>query len=227
MPCIAKKYEISRRRLKVTGLNRVDYVLTTRELAKLIKKNNLDFDNLKPQKADDIFGEPSGAGVIYGATGGVMESAFRTVYERLTGKTLKNIDFKQVRGMDYVKEANVKIGNEIKKIAVINGLGNAKTFLEDLKSRKKSGYSCIEVMACLGGCVGGGGQPMPTSSDIRLKRAQTLYSIDKQKKLRKAHENPVVKEVYRNFIEKNKRLGHKVLHTSYGRQFKGKVKKIK
>lgn len=226
MPCIAKKYEISRPQLKVKGLKPVDYVLTTRELAKLIKKNNLDFDNLKPQKADDIFGEPSGAGVIYGATGGVMESAFRTVYEKLTGKTLKNIDFKQVRGMEQVKEASVKIGSETKKIAVINGLGNAKQFLEDLQSGKKSDYSCVEVMACLGGCVGGGGQPMPTSSNIRLKRAQTLYSIDKQKKLRKAHENPTVKEIYKDFINKNKRLGHKILRTSHKRQFKGRVIKL-
>jgi iron-only hydrogenase group A len=227
MPCVAKKYEIFRPQLLVKGLKPVDYVLTTRELAKLIKRHNLDFDSLVPQKADAIFGEPSGAGVIYGATGGVMESAFRTAYEKLSGRALKNVNFEQVRGMEQVKEARIKVGGEIRKIAVINGLGNAKQFMDDLKSGKRSGYSCIEVMACLGGCVGGGGQPMPTSKDIRLKRAQTLYAIDKQKKVRKAHENPIVKDVYREFVHKNKRLGHKVFHTSYRRQFKGRIKKIK
>ena len=227
MPCISKKYEISRPQLKVKGLKPVDYVLTTRELAKLIKNRGIDFENLKPQKADGIFGEPSGAGIIYGASGGVMESAFRTVYEKLTGKKIKNLEFKSVRGMEQVKEAKVKIGNEIKKIAVINGLGNAKQFLEDLKHKKISGYSCVEVMACLGGCVGGGGQPLPTYPEIRERRAQALYSIDKQKKLRKAHENPAVKEIYKEFLDKHKHLKHKILHTKYNRQYKGKVKKIK
>lgn len=227
MPCVAKKYEISRPELKIKGIKPVDYVLTTRELARLIKDNKIDFKILKSQKADDVFGEPSGAGVIYGASGGVMESAFRTAYEKITGKTLRKVDFKQVRGMQEVKEARVKIGNEFKKIAVINGLGNAKVFLEDLKSGKKSGYACIEVMACPGGCIGGGGQPLPTTLRERQERARTLYSIDKQKEIRKAHENPVVKEIYRDFIEKQKNLGHKVLHTNYYGQFKGKISRIR
>ncbi|MDP2909492.1 MAG: [FeFe] hydrogenase, group A [bacterium] len=226
MPCISKKYEISRPQLKINGLRPVDYVLTTREFARLIKINKIDFKNLKSGKADNVFGDPSGAGVIYGASGGVMESAFRTVYEKLTGMTLKNIDFRQARGMEQVKEAKIKIGDDVKKIAIINGLGNAKKFLDDLKAGKRSGYSCIEVMACLGGCVGGGGQPMPTTPGIRLKRAEALYDIDKQKKVRKAHKNPIVKEVYRDFIEKHRHLGHKILHTSYSRKFKNRIKKI-
>lgn len=226
MPCIAKKFEISRPELKVLGMNPVDYVLTTSEFAELLIKHKIDFTKLKAEKADDVFGNPSGAGIIYGATGGVMESAFRTAYEKLTGKELKNVEFKQVRGMAGVKEAEVEIGSNSKKIAVINGLGPAKKFLEEIKSGKRKGYTCIEVMACPGGCIGGGGQPMPTDSEIRIKRANTLYDLDKKKKVRKAHENPIVKKVYKEFFNNNEKLCHKVLHTSYNKKTKGLVKKI-
>jgi len=223
MPCTAKKYEIERPQLKVQGMKSVDYVLTSRELARLLIKKKIDFTKLKPEKADLMFGNPSGAGVIYGATGGVMESAFRTAYEKLTGKTLKNVDFKPVRGMQGIKEAKVKVGSESRKVAVINGLGDAKKFL-DQKNLKE--YTCIEVMACPGGCIGGGGQPIPTSNEIRIKRAQSLYSLDKQKKVRKAHENPIVKKVYKNYFSQNKEIAHEVLHTSYSKKPKGQVVKL-
>jgi len=225
MPCIAKKFEIARPELRISGMDPVDYVLTTREFERLLVRRKIDLTKLKPQKADDIFGKPSGAGVIYGATGGVMESAFRTAYEKLTNKKLNNVEFKQVRGMQGVKEAKIKIGSKCKKIAVINGLGLAKKFLQEIKSGKRKGYTCIEVMACSGGCIGGGGQPMPIDDEIRESRIKTLYQIDEKKKIRKAHENPVVKKVYKEFF-KDKKIAHEVLHTSYSKKTKGLVKII-
>ena len=226
MPCTAKKFEISRPELKIFGINPVDCVLTTREFARLIIKRKINFKNLRPEKADDVFGSPSGAGVIYGASGGVMESAFRTGYEKLTGRKLSRVDFNQVRGMEGVKEAKVKIGSCWRKIAVINGLGLAKKFLEQIKSGEKKEYTCIEVMACPGGCIGGGGQPMPTDNKTRSERAETLYLVDKKKKNRKAHENPIVKKIYKEFFNKDKKSAHKVLHTSYRKKNRGLVKKI-
>ena len=226
MPCIAKKFEIARPELKVFGMNPVDCVLTTREFARLLMRRKIDFTKLKAQKTDDIFGRPSGAGIIYGATGGVMESAFRTAYEKLTNKKLKNVEFKQVRGMRGIKEAKVKVGSDCKKIAVINGLGLAKKFLQEIKSGKRKGYTCIEVMACSGGCIGGGGQPMPIDNKIRDRRTKSLYQIDKKKKNRKAHENPIVKKVYKEFFDKDKETAHKILHTSYNKKTKGSIKII-
>jgi len=225
MPCIAKKFEIARPELRVFGMNPVDYVLTTREFERLLIRHKIDLFKLKPQKADDIFGKPSGAGIIYGVTGGVMESAFRTAYEKLTNKKLNNVEFKQVRGMQGIKEAKVKIGSKSKKIAVINGLGLAKKFLQEIKSGKRKGYTCIEVMACSGGCIGGGGQLMPIDDEIRNSRIKTLYQIDEKKKNRKAHENPIVKKVYKEFF-KDKEIAHKILHTSYNKKTKGLVKII-
>jgi len=226
MPCVAKKYEVGREELIFNGLKPVDCVLTTRELARLIIKHKIDFKKLKSQNLDSAFGEPSGAGVIYGATGGVMESAFRTTYEKLTGKKLGKIDFKQVRGMEGIKKAEIKINGYCRRIAVINGLGNAKNILEEIKSNPLNQYACIEVMACPGGCIGGGGQPMPSEPDIRKKRAEGLYRIDLKKKLRKAHENPIVKKVYKEFLDKDKELACKILHTSYRQKTKEEVKII-
>lgn len=220
MPCVSKKYEIERPQLTIQGMKSVDKVMTTRELARLLMKRKIDFLKLKPEKADTMFGNPSGAGVIYGATGGVMESAFRTAVEKLTGKELKKVDFKEVRGMEGIKEANVKVGNFTRRIAVINGLGNAKKFLEE---KNLKDYTCIEVMACPGGCIGGGGQPIPTSNEIRVKRAQALYSLDRNKKNRKAHENPIVKKVYKKYFSKNEEIAHEVLHTSYNKKSKGSI----
>ncbi|MBU2545417.1 iron hydrogenase small subunit, partial [Patescibacteria group bacterium] len=225
MPCTAKKYEIIRPENNVLGMRPVDYVLTTREFAKLLIRHKIDLKKIKPEKMDNIFGDPSGAGVIYGVSGGVMESAFRTAYEKLTNTELKNVEFKQVRGMQGIKEAEVKIGSKTRKIAVINGLGLAKQFLDEIKSGGKEGYTCIEVMACPGGCVGGGGQPIPTNVEVREKRALSLYAIDQKKKIRKAHENPIVKKIYQDFL-KDKKLNHKILHTSYSKKKRGLVKKI-
>jgi len=218
MPCVAKKYEIARSQLKINGMPSVDFVLTTREFARLLKHRGIDFNTLRPQKLDDLFGSPSGAGIIYGATGGVMESAFRTTYETLTGKRLDKIDFKQVRGLKHIKKAAIEICGETKKIAVVNGLGYAKELIEEIQRNPKDNYTCIEVMACPGGCIGGGGQPLPTNDDIRLARANGLYKIDKTTKIRRAHENPIVKKVYAEFLDKHPKLAHEILHTSYRKQ---------
>ncbi|MCX6764730.1 MAG: [FeFe] hydrogenase, group A [Candidatus Nealsonbacteria bacterium] len=220
MPCVAKKYEVEREEQLFDGLKPVDYILTTRELARLIMKNEIDFKKLKSENLDSAFGEPSGAGVIYGASGGVMESAFRTTYFRLTGKELKKVDFEEVRGIQGIKKAEVKIGPNCHKIAVVNGLGNAKKLLEEIKANPKEKYTCIEVMACPGGCIGGGGQPMPCYPEIRQKRAESLYDIDSKKKLRKAHENPIVKKIYSEFLDKDEKLRRSILHTYYHKKEK-------
>lgn len=221
MPCVSKKYEVEREEVKCGELKPVDFVLTTRELARLIMKNKIDFKNLPDEDLDSAFGEPSGAGVIYGASGGVMESAFRTTYEKLTGETLEKVDFEMVRGMQGIKKAEVKIGSENKKIVVINGLGNAKKFLEEMKNEK---YTCIEVMACPGGCIGGGGQPLPSFPYHRKKRAEGLYNIDRKSSNRKGHENPIVKKIYAEFLDKDEEAKHLVLHTSYKKKEKEEVK---
>ena len=226
MPCTAKKFEISRSELSVKGMPSVDCVLTTRELARLLKKHKINFDKLKPQNIDNIFGEPSGAGVIYGASGGVMESAFRTTYEKLTKTKLEKIEFESIRGLKETKEAELAIGDQSSRIAVINGLGNAKNFIEKLKSNPDKKYTCVEVMACRGGCIGGGGQPLPVSDEIRLARANGLYEIDDKTEIRRAHENPIVKKIYSEFLDKNKHLAHSILHTNYHGQKRGKVTKI-
>ncbi|TRZ80078.1 4Fe-4S dicluster domain-containing protein [bacterium] len=222
MPCVAKKYEISRSKLKINGMPAVDYVLTTREFARLLIKQKIDFANLKTGKLDALIGKPSGAGVIYGASGGVMESAFRTTYEKLTGKKLDKIEFKEVRGMEDVKKAEINIKGKCHKIAVINGLGNVKKIIKEIKENPQQ-YTCIEVMACPGGCIGGGGQPLPTDENIRLARANGLYEIDKNTKIRRAHENPTVKKIYSEFFDKNKKARQEILHTSYHKQKRGKV----
>ena len=212
MPCVAKKYEIQRKELEIDGMKPVDYVLTTRELAYLFKKHKIDLRAIKPEKIDDPLGIPSGAGVIYGASGGVAESALRTAYDKLTGKNL-TVEFKAVRGMARVKKAEIKMNNKKIKIVVINGIEGAKNILEEIK--KKPGlYDGIEVMACFGGCIGGGGQPVPADPNIRQKRAESLYDIDKTKEIRLAHKNPIVREVYQDFLTDEKII-KKVCHTKY------------
>ncbi len=225
MPCVAKKYEITRPELRINGLRPVDYVLTTRELSRLFKKKNIGFSRLKPKKVDKAFDEPSGAGIIYGASGGVMESAFRTTYEKLSGQKLEKIEFEEIRGMAGIKKAAVKIGDENRYLAVISGLGNAKQILEEVKKGDIK-YDCLEVMACPGGCIGGGGQPMPINEKIRKARAQGLYSIDDKKKIRRAHENPVLQKIYNNFLDRNKEFSRQILHTFYSPKKKSKIKKI-
>jgi len=213
MPCVAKKYEIRKKELEINGMKPVDYVLTTRELAYLFKKNKIDLAKISPQKLDDSLGIPSGAGVIYGASGGVVESALRTAYEKITQKKLSKIEFKQVRGMKGIKKAVIEINGQAVKIAVVNGIGNAKKVLEELKENPKL-YDAVEVMACFGGCIGGGGQPVPTDGKIRQERADGLYQIDVQKEIRLAHHNPIVKKVYQDFLTSEEMI-HSICHTKY------------
>ncbi len=199
----------------------VDYVLTTRELAKMIREAGIDFRNLPDEMYDNPLGEYTGAATIFGATGGVMEAALRTVYEVLTGKSLENLDLVQVRGLDGVKEAVVPIaGVGDVRVAVAHGLGNARLLLEKVK-KGDTAYHFIEVMACPGGCVAGGGQPIPVSNEKRKLRAEALYKEDKGLKLRKSHENPAIKKLYEDFL--GEPLGHKsheLLHTKYTRRSK-------
>jgi NADH-quinone oxidoreductase subunit G/NADP-reducing hydrogenase subunit HndD len=218
MPCVAKKYEIEREEIKIDGISPVDYVLTTRELAYLFSKNKIDLKNIKGIKADDPMGFPTGAGVIYGASGGVVESVLRTVYEKMTGKKLKKLAFNSVRGLQGIKKAEVSVADKKIKIAVVNGIGNAVKILKELKDNPKA-YHGVEVMACPGGCIGGGGQSVPVDEEIRKKRADSLYSIDEKNKIRLAHENPIVKEIYKEFLT-SPEIIHKICHTKYHKKNK-------
>ena len=218
MPWVAKKYEIKRKELEINGLAPVDYVLTTRELARLFKNHKINLKTIKPIKIDNPLGDYSGAGVIYGASGGVMESALRTALDITENKKLPKLEFKEVRGMERVKKAKVKIGKKTVKVAVVNGMQDALKIIEEIKKNPKA-YDAIEVMACPGGCIGGGGQPLPADSEIRRKRAESLYKIDDKKKLRLAHKNPVVEKVYAEFLT-SKDIIHNICHTKYSRKSK-------
>jgi iron-only hydrogenase group A len=216
MPCTAKKFECERPEMTDSGYQDVDFVLTTRELARMIREAGIDFHNLPEGEYDAPMGEYTGAGTIFGATGGVMEAALRTAYEVLTGKTLENLDFTGVRGLTGIQEATVPIeGVGDVKVAVAHGLGNARKLMELMKEGKAD-YHFIEVMACPGGCVGGGGQPIPVNSEIRKARADALYAEDKALPRRKSHENPSVTRLYEEFLKEP--LGeksHHLLHTKY------------
>jgi len=219
MPCTSKKYEIKRKELKIGGMYPVDCVLTTHELACMFK------NFAKSGKLDNILDEASGAGIIYGASGGVTESALRTAIRKLTGNKEAKIVFEKVRGMEEIKEAVVKIGDVSLKIAVVNGLGNAKNILEKLKKNPKI-YDYVEIMACPGGCIGGGGQPVPVDKEIRAKRAEALYNIDDKKEIRLADDNPVVQTLYREFFNDKKTI-HDICHTKYFKKKKEDIKIIK
>lgn len=213
MPCVAKKYEITRKEFNISGLKPVDYVLTTRELAYLLVKNKINLKTIKPQVPDAPLGAASGAGVIYGTSGGVMESALRTAYEKLTGKKLLKIDFETLRGMKGVKRAEININGRKMRVGAVSGIGNAKNILEELKKNPQS-YNYIEVMACFGGCIGGGGQPVPTSAKIREERAASLYRIDLKKQIRLAHQNPVLRKIYKEFFTGKAKI-YSICHTKY------------
>jgi NADH-quinone oxidoreductase subunit G len=211
MPCTAKKYEMNRPELA----GDVDYVLTTRELAKMIKESGIDFKNLPDEKYDDPFGITTGAAAIFGTSGGVMEAALRTAYEILTGKELEKLDFVAVRGLNKVKEAEVEINGKKIKVAVVNTLGAARKLLEKMRNGEVE-YHFVEFMACPGGCIGGGGQPIPTTEEVLIKRMEAIYEIDYDSKLRKSHENPAVKKLYEEFLkEPNSEIAHHLLHTHY------------
>jgi NADH-quinone oxidoreductase subunit G/NADP-reducing hydrogenase subunit HndD len=215
MPCTAKKFECNRPEMTDSGFKDVDYVITTRELAKMIKQAGIDFASLENGSYDDPLGEYTGAGTIFGATGGVMEAALRTAYEVATGKTLDNVEFMAVRGLQGIKEATIPIeGIGDVKVAVAHGLGNARKLLESIKAGTQ--YHFIEIMACPGGCVSGGGQPIPVDNEIRRLRAEALYQEDRSLGLRKSHQNPSITKIYEEFLgtplgEKS----HHLLHTKY------------
>ena len=220
MPCTAKKFEANRPELGHDGMADVDYVLTTRELARMIKEAGIDFVNLLDEDFDSLMGESTGAAVIFGATGGVMEAALRTAYEVITGKTLEDVNFTAVRGMEGIKEATVKIGDLDVNVAVASSTGKASELLDMVKKGEKN-YTFIEIMGCPGGCVNGGGQPIVSSqirnwTDIRPLRAKALYDEDASKKLRKSHENPEIKQIYEEYLGKpNGHKSHELLHTTY------------
>jgi len=220
MPCTAKKYEAERPELASTGYPDVDEVITTRELAQMIKESGIDFRNLEDEEFDDPMGEATGAGVIFGATGGVMEAALRSLPYLLTGKDEENIDITVVRGTEGIKEAEMDIDGLKVKAAVAHGLGNARKLLDKVRSGEAS-YDFIEIMACPGGCVCGGGQPIQPASlkndtDLRSERAKALYQEDKDLPIRRSHQNPRVLKMYEEYFEKpGGHKSHKLLHTHY------------
>ena len=220
MPCVAKKFELGREDQAAAGVPDVDISITTRELAKMIKSACIRMENLPDSKADNPLGEYTGAGVIFGATGGVMEAALRTAVEVLTGKEAPSLDFVDVRGTEGIKEATYNVNGMDINVCVCSGTANAAKVLEAVKSGEKN-YHFIEVMGCPGGCVNGGGQPIQPASvinftDVRALRAKVLYDIDANAPLRKSHDNPVVKAIYDEYFEKpGSHKAHKILHTSY------------
>ena len=219
MPCTAKKYEADREELAVDGLQDVDAVLTTRELGKMIKQARINFPAIEDAAYDSMLGDSTGAAVIFGTTGGVMEAALRTVADILTGEDLKSIEYTSVRGMEGIKEATVRIKDMDVKVAVAHGTANADKLLERIRSGEAN-YHFVEVMGCPGGCINGGGQPIimdkEKTEEVKKLRAQGLYNIDQSRKHRKSHENPEVKALYDEYMEKpNSHKAHHLLHTHY------------
>ena len=227
MPCTAKKFEKERDQLQRDGIKDVDAVLTTRELGRLIKRSGINFTKLPDEEFDnDIVGDYSGAGVIFGVTGGVMEAALRTAYHALTGKEHELIKFEAVRGFEGIKSAEIDIDGTKVKVAVAHGMKNARVLLEEIRAGK-SEYQFIEIMGCPGGCIAGGGQPyvkpqfLPNEDiDIldtyKQKRADALYSEDERQTVRQSHNNPQMKALYEQFLGKpNSHKAHELLHTSY------------
>ncbi len=225
MPCVAKKFESDREEMQAGGLRDVDIVISTRELAKMIKQSGIKYELLPDEKFDAPFEEATGAGVIFGATGGVMEAALRTVAEILEGKSLDKIEYEEVRGTKGIKEATLNIAGKDIRIAVAHGLGNARKLLESIRSGEKQ-YEFIEIMACPGGCVTGGGQPICSAKtymdiDVKKERARALYAEDEDAAIRKSHENPDIKLLYSEFFEKpGSHKSHELLHTHYKKRNK-------
>ncbi|MCM0757285.1 NADH-dependent [FeFe] hydrogenase, group A6 [Sporomusa sphaeroides DSM 2875] len=221
MPCTAKKAEAVRPEMKSSGYQDVDFVLTTRELGHMIKQSGIDFHSIPSEDFDAPLGITTGAGVIFGATGGVMEAALRTVSEVITGKPLDCIDFHHVRGLTGIKEAVVPVGDLQVKVAAAHTLANARLLLDKIRNGEAD-YHFIEVMTCPGGCIGGGGQPIPVCADTRQKRLNAIYECDQSMPLRKSHENPAIKELYDTWL--GQPLGeksHHLLHTHYHAQKRG------
>ena len=229
MPCTAKKFECERPEMDDSGFQDVDYTVTTRELAKMIKEAGIDLPNLPESEFDDPLGTGSGAALIFGATGGVMEAALRTAYEIVTGEPVpfENLDIIPVRGMEGIRHAEIHIPKAVDewkflegatlKVMIAHGTANAKKILEMLEAGELDDYHFIEIMACPGGCLGGGGQPIPTSPEIRAARAKAIYEEDERLEYRKSHDNPVIKKIYEEFLTDGPggKLSHKLLHTNY------------
>ncbi len=220
MPCIAKKFERTRDDMSGAGYEDVDAVITTRELARMIKQAHIEFTGLEDSGFDDPMGEATGAAAIFGTTGGVMEAALRTVAEKVTGRSFDNLNYEDVRGEQGIKKATLNLDGREVKVVVASGLKNAQTILEEIKSGNAD-YQFVEIMACPGGCVMGGGQPIRSSKDratidIRAKRAGALYTIDEKSTIRKSHENPVLQKIYEEYLgEAGGHRAHELLHTSY------------
>ncbi|MBS5854375.1 MAG: [FeFe] hydrogenase, group A [Clostridium sp.] len=223
MPCIAKKYECQREEMEVEGIRDVDYVITTRELSRMIKQANIEFTELQNDKFDEPMGEATGAGAIFGTTGGVMEAALRTAADVLENKDLPKFEYEAVRGGKERKEAVIEIAGKKVKAVVVSGLSNARKIMDEIKEGKAD-YQFVEIMACPGGCIMGGGQPIKNSKtrseiDIRKLRSDALYSIDEKSVIRKSHENPVIKQMYEEFLQKpGSEVSHKYLHTHYSKK---------
>lgn len=221
MPCTAKKYEITRTdEMFASGYQDVDVSLTTRELVRMAYSGGIDFESINEEEADEILGKYSGAGTIFGATGGVMEAALRTAYFLFTGNNLQNIELNEIRGLKGIKTGIIKIGSKEIKIAVAHGIGNIKKVLDEIKiakiKKEKPPYDFIEVMACPGGCIAGGGQPYQISDKLRIKRTEGIYDDDKKQSIRFSHENKIVKKLYDDFLGKPlSAKSHKLLHTKY------------
>lgn len=216
MPCLAKKYECQRPEFSTSNNRDVDFSISTRELGAFIKQANIDLNNLEDGEFDAPLGESTGAGVIFGATGGVIEAAVRTAYEIHTGKKLERPDFTELRGLDGVREATIDFDGLPLRIGIAAGLGNARRLLNEIRTGK-SQFHAIEVMACPGGCIGGGGQPLHHGdSEIIKARAAAIYEEDRKKPLRKSHENPFIIKLYEEFLDKpNSEIAHHLLHTHY------------
>ena len=225
MPCVAKKFERQRPEMKNEELYNVDAVITTRELAKMIRQANIDFEDLIDSEFDNPMGEATGAAAIFGTTGGVMEAALRTAQDLLTGKDLEEIKFEDVRGEKGIKRATVNVNGKDIRIIVSSGLGNARKVMEMVKNGTAEA-DFIEIMACPGGCIMGGGQPIKSSKtrrkyDVRKLRADALYTIDEKSTIRKSHQNPILKEIYKDYLgEPNGHKAHELLHTSYAKREK-------
>ena len=223
MPCTAKKYDAFKPEEKINGLAPADFVLTTRELGRLLQKNKINLKDMPEGAADDPFGVYTGAGTIFGATGGVSEAAARTAHWLITGKNLEQADLKNLRGIAGLKKAEIEIAGIKLKVAIANGMENVKIILDDLAKDPKA-YDYVEIMACPGGCIGGGGQPLPVDDEIRQKRAQGLYSDDAAKQIRFAHESPAVAAVYDDLRNDEHKI-HEILHTRYAQKGKSEIKK--
>jgi NADH-quinone oxidoreductase subunit G/NADP-reducing hydrogenase subunit HndD len=219
MPCVAKKFEAQRPEMNSSGYQDVDVVLTTRELARMIKLAGIDLATLPESKFDSVMGDSTGAAVIFGTSGGVMEAALRTVYEVVTGDTLTALDFESVRGHQGIKKVEVDLKGTKVKVLIANGLSNARLVMDSIR-KGECDATFVEIMCCPGGCVGGGGQPYANNS-IKLQRKDGLYLADKALPIRKSHENPEVKAIYADFL--GKPLGeksHHLLHTHYSKSGK-------